>query len=146
MNFGLSGDPELSVPRRFRRQRELRVPSLISKSAFVLPHRLQAAQPRKSRRADIVSCSHGAGSSGTIPRSGPGFSLCPPALKDLREYLNRYVYLPRLENQEVLVKAVQAAVGGTLPGPFAYAERWDEKSDTYLSLAIEGAVNAATLY
>ncbi|WP_256459636.1 MULTISPECIES: hypothetical protein [Bradyrhizobium] len=41
---------------------------------------------------------------------------------------------------------MQAAVGGTLPGPFAYAERWDEKSDTYLSLAIEGAVNAATLY
>lgn len=32
------------------------------------------------------------------------------SLKDLREYLNRYVYLPRLKNQEVLVKAVQSAV------------------------------------
>lgn len=64
------------------------------------------------------------------------------SLKDMREYLNRYIYLPRLRNQEVLVKAVQAAVSGMLPGPFAYAERWDEKSDTYLGLAIERAGNA----
>jgi uncharacterized protein len=64
------------------------------------------------------------------------------SLKDLREYLNRYIYLPRVKNQEVLVKAVQAAVSGMLPGPFAYAERWDEKSDTYLGLAIERAGNA----
>ncbi|MFN3946071.1 MAG: DUF499 domain-containing protein [Allosphingosinicella sp.] len=67
------------------------------------------------------------------------------SLKDLREYLNRYVYLPRLKNQEVLVKAVQSAVTGMLPGPFAYAERWDEKTDTYLGLAIERAVNAAVV-
>ena len=67
------------------------------------------------------------------------------SLKDLWEYLNRYTYLPRLKNQDVLVKAVQAAVGGMLPGPFAYAERWDEKTDTYLGLAIERAVNAAVL-
>jgi hypothetical protein len=65
------------------------------------------------------------------------------SLKDLREYLNRYTYPPRLKNQEVLVKAVQAAVSGMLPGPFAYAERWDEKSDTYLGLAIDRAGNAA---
>ncbi|MCQ0971011.1 DUF499 domain-containing protein [Paracoccus sp. TK19116] len=64
------------------------------------------------------------------------------SLKDLREYLNRYIYLPRLKGQDVLVKAVQAAVSGMLPGPFAYAERWDEKSDTYLGLAIERAANA----
>ena len=64
------------------------------------------------------------------------------SLKDLWEYLNRYIYLPRLKNQEVLIKAVQAAVGGMLPGPFAYAERWDEKTDTYLGLAIERAGNA----
>lgn len=66
-------------------------------------------------------------------------------LKDLWEYLNRYTYLPRLKNQGVLVKAVQAAVGGMLPGVFAYAERWDEKSGTYLGLAIERAVNAAVV-
>jgi hypothetical protein len=67
------------------------------------------------------------------------------SLKDLREYLNRYVYLPRLKNQEVLIKAVQSAVSGMLPGPFAYAERWDEKSDIYLGLAIERAGNAAVV-
>lgn len=64
------------------------------------------------------------------------------SLKDLREYLNRYIYLPRLKDQSVLIKAAHAAVSGMLPGPFAYAERWDEKSDTYLGLAIERAVNA----
>ena len=64
------------------------------------------------------------------------------SLKDLREYLNRYIYLPRLKNQEVLIKAVQSAVSGMLPGPFAYAERWDERTDTYLGLAIERAGNA----
>lgn len=67
------------------------------------------------------------------------------ALKDLREYLNRYIYLPRLRGQDVLVKAVQSAVSGMLPGPFAYAERWDEKSGTYLGLAIERAVNAVVV-
>ncbi|SFP37078.1 hypothetical protein SAMN05216330_10716 [Bradyrhizobium sp. Ghvi] len=67
------------------------------------------------------------------------------SLKDLREYLNRYIYLPRLKNQEVLIKAVQAAVSGMLPGPFAYAERWDEKTETYLGLAIERAANAAVV-
>lgn len=65
------------------------------------------------------------------------------SLKDLWEYLNRYTYLPRVKNQAVLVKTIQAAVGGMLPGPFAYAERWDEKTGTYLGLAIERAVNAA---
>jgi uncharacterized protein len=63
-------------------------------------------------------------------------------LKDLWEYLNRYTYLPRLKNQAVLVKAVQAAVSGMFPGPFAYAERWDEPSQTYLGLLIEKASNA----
>lgn len=67
------------------------------------------------------------------------------SLKDLREYLNRCIYLPRLKDQDVLVKAVQAAVSGVVPGPFAYAERWDEKSDTYLGLAIEQATNAAVV-
>mgnify|MGYP003145558279 CR=1 FL=1 len=64
------------------------------------------------------------------------------SLKDLREYLNRHIYLPRLKNQDVLIKAVQAAISGMLPGPFAYAERWDEKTVSYLGLAIERASNA----
>jgi hypothetical protein len=62
-------------------------------------------------------------------------------LKDLWEYLNRYTYLPRLKNQAVLVKAVQAAVSGMLPGPFAYAERWEEGAQKYLGLLIEKAAN-----
>jgi predicted AAA+ superfamily ATPase len=66
-------------------------------------------------------------------------------LKDLREYLNRYIYLPRLKGQDVLVKAVQAAVSGMLPGPFAYAERWEEKSGAYLGLAIERAASAVVV-
>ncbi len=58
-------------------------------------------------------------------------------LKDLWEYLNRYTYLPRLKNRDVLVRAVQAAVGGMLPGPFAYAERFDEAKGSYAGLAIK---------
>jgi hypothetical protein len=60
-------------------------------------------------------------------------------LKDLWEYLNRYTYLPRLKNRAVLAKTVQSAIGGMLPGPFAYAERWDETKQTYAGLAISGA-------
>lgn len=39
-------------------------------------------------------------------------------LRDLWDYLNRYTYLPRLKKLETLIKVVQAAVGGMLPGPF----------------------------
>jgi hypothetical protein len=63
-------------------------------------------------------------------------------LKELWEYLNRYTYLPRLKNQTVLVRTVQSAISGMLPGPFAYAERWDEASQTYLGLSIEKAGTA----
>jgi len=63
-------------------------------------------------------------------------------LKDLWEYLNRYTYLPRVKNRAVLSKAVQAAVSGMLPGPFAYAERWDETKGSYVGLAISGASSA----
>lgn len=62
-------------------------------------------------------------------------------LKDLWEYLNRYTYLPRIKNRAVLAKAVQSAIGGMLPGPFAYAERWDEAKQTYAGLAITGAAS-----
>lgn len=62
-------------------------------------------------------------------------------LRDLWEYLNRYTYLPRLKDQSVLVKAVQAAVSGMLPGPFAYAEKWDESSESYLGLLIDKATS-----
>ena len=60
-------------------------------------------------------------------------------LKDLWEYMNRYTYLPRVKNRGVLAKAVQSAVGGMLPGPFAYADRWDQVNQSYTGLAIEKA-------
>ena len=63
------------------------------------------------------------------------------SLKDLREYLNRYTYLPRLKDRSVLVRTVATAIGGMLPGPFAYAESWDEAAGTYRGLAIDNAAN-----
>lgn len=63
------------------------------------------------------------------------------SLKDLWEYLNRYTYLPRLKNRETLIKAVQAAISGMLPGPFAYAERFDELNSAYAGLSIEKSSN-----
>ena len=59
-------------------------------------------------------------------------------LKDLWEFLNRYTYLPRLKNRSVLTESVYSAVSGMLPGPFAYAERWDETKQVYLGLVISG--------
>lgn len=64
------------------------------------------------------------------------------SLKDLWEYLNRYTYLPRLKDKSVLIKAVQAALSNMLPGPFAYAERWDEATKTYRGLVIDRNQNA----
>lgn len=50
--------------------------------------------------------------------------------------------MPRVKNREVLAKTVQVAVGGMLPGPFAYAERWDEAKKTYAGLVIDHAAVA----
>ena len=63
------------------------------------------------------------------------------SLKDLREYLDRYTYLPRLKNRSVLVRTVATGIGGMLPGPFAYAESWDESAGTYRGLAIDNAAS-----
>lgn len=64
------------------------------------------------------------------------------SLKELWEYLNRYTYLPRLKDKNVLVRAVQAAVSNMLPGPFAYAERWDEAAGKYHGLVIDHGQSA----
>ena len=65
------------------------------------------------------------------------------SLRDLWEYLNRYIYLPRVKDRNVLIKAVRASVGAMVPGPFAYAERWDEKSGRYIGLVLQNGGNAA---
>jgi predicted AAA+ superfamily ATPase len=64
------------------------------------------------------------------------------SLRDLWEYLNRYTYLPRIRDKQVLIKAVQAAIANMIPGPFAYAERWDEASAKYHGLVIDRSQNA----
>ncbi len=66
-------------------------------------------------------------------------------LSDLWEYLNRYTYLPRLKGRETLVKAVQSAVSGMLPGPFGYAERFDEANGKYIGLLIENSSTATIM-
>ena len=58
---------------------------------------------------------------------------------------NRYTYLPRLKDRNTLIKAVQSAVGGTVPGPFAYAERFDEAQSRYHGLVIEASGMAAVV-
>lgn len=63
-------------------------------------------------------------------------------LADLWEYLNRYIYLPRVKNQAVLARAVQTAVSQMVPGVFAYAERWNENAETYEGLVVSGSPNA----
>lgn len=63
-------------------------------------------------------------------------------LADLWEYLNRYIYLPRIKNRAVLAKTVQTAVSQMVPGPFAYAERWNEAAGSYDGLVISSSPNA----
>ncbi len=60
-------------------------------------------------------------------------------VKDLWEYLNRYLYLPRIKNREVLIETIRSAISGLVSGPFAYAENWDEGTNTYGGLAIDHA-------
>lgn len=55
-------------------------------------------------------------------------------LQDVWLYLNRYMYLPRLKNRDVLIKSVRAAIEKLIPGSFAYAERWDQDNDQYIGL------------
>ena len=63
-------------------------------------------------------------------------------LKELWEHLNRCVYLPRLKNQKVLVRTVQAAISTLSPGPFAYAEGWNNAEGVYNGLLIDKSANA----
>lgn len=67
------------------------------------------------------------------------------SLKDLWEYLNRYTYLPRVKSRTVLTNAVRSAISNMLPGPFAYAERYDEATQSYVGLAIENSANSAVV-
>ncbi|MCF1708707.1 DUF499 domain-containing protein [Tabrizicola sp. J26] len=63
-------------------------------------------------------------------------------LRDLWEYLNRYIYLPRVKDRNVLLKTVRSSVEAMVPGPFSYAERWDDKGGRYIGLVLQNAANA----
>jgi len=67
------------------------------------------------------------------------------SVKDLAEYFARYVYLPRLKNSDVLLKAIGDGVSQMfwLQETFAYAESWDEARQRYLGLKAGQQVNVA---
>lgn len=58
-------------------------------------------------------------------------------LANLWEFHNRYVYLPRLKDKQVLIKSVSGAISQAVNGPFAYAEGFDEANGKYEGLVIE---------
>lgn len=64
-------------------------------------------------------------------------------LRDVAEYMGRFIYLPRLENNDVLLDAVKSAVSELVPGPFAYAQAWDADQEKYNGLVIDGVANAS---
>lgn len=62
-------------------------------------------------------------------------------LKDLWQYLNCYLYLPRLSSDKVLIETVRAAISDMFSGPFAYADCFDETTGKYHGLLLENAGN-----
>lgn len=57
------------------------------------------------------------------------------SVKQLCEYMARYLYLPRLRDEQVLVAAIQEGVSSLVWGEtFAYAEGWDEQRKRYQGL------------
>jgi len=58
-------------------------------------------------------------------------------LGELWEYHNRYVYLPRLKDRNVLAKTILSAISQPKVGPFAYAERFNDEASAYEGLVIE---------
>ena len=62
-------------------------------------------------------------------------------LKDLWGYLNRFTYLPRLKDRSVLARSVTSAISELMPGPFAYAEGWDDSNGAYRGLVINKATS-----
>lgn len=58
------------------------------------------------------------------------------SIKQLCEYMARYLYLPRLRDENVLIAAIQDGVSSLdwNPDTFAYAEAWDEQRGRYQGL------------
>jgi Swt1-like HEPN/Protein of unknown function (DUF499) len=58
--------------------------------------------------------------------------------RQLWDWLATYLYLPRLRDEEVLRQAIEDAIGHLVNDTFAYAERYDEERDRYISLKVTG--------
>ena len=58
------------------------------------------------------------------------------SIKQLCEYMARYLYLPRLRDEQVLLAAIQEGVASLMwqTETFAYAEGWDEATQRYQGL------------
>ena len=58
------------------------------------------------------------------------------SIKQLAEYMARYLYLPRLRDEQVLLAAIQEGVASLMwqAETFAYAEAWDEQRQRYQGL------------
>ncbi len=60
------------------------------------------------------------------------------AVKQLAEDMAKYLYLPRLRDDDVLLAAIREGVAPRLipSETFAYAERWDEAKKRYIGLSV----------
>lgn len=58
------------------------------------------------------------------------------SIKQLSEYMARYLYLPRIRDESVLIGAIEAGVSGLMweEEGFAYAEGWDSVRERYQGL------------
>jgi predicted AAA+ superfamily ATPase len=67
------------------------------------------------------------------------------SLKDLAEYFAQYLYLPRLQNTDLLLKAILDGVKARSweTETFAYADRWDEARARYVGLRAGELVSPA---
>lgn len=63
-------------------------------------------------------------------------------VKQLCEYMARYLYLPRLRDEQVLIAAIQEGTASLAwqDDTFAYAEGWDEQKQRYLGLRAANAL------
>ena len=64
------------------------------------------------------------------------------AVKQLAEDMAKYLYLPRLRDDDVLLAAIREGVAPRLipSETFAYAERWDEQKKRYVGLAVNRTI------
>ena len=66
------------------------------------------------------------------------------SIRQLAEYMARYLYLPRLRDEQVLLAAIQEGVASLTwqKETFAYAEGWDEQQQRYQGLRAEKTIRA----